>query len=316
MTLTHLYYKIEKKLILSKSVFDRKVIVMTKVKKNIKKIIAVIMCVAVIGVMFAGCSSSGEASEITDKTMLIAYTDEVEPFLTKDKNGKLTGFDVDLFKKIYDNVKNDTKNYEFVKVDKDYRVGEDTAYTSKDGTEYIAYTMIGAVQKDTGSVNEDYSFTKDIITNRIITVTKSGNNISDYNDIAGKKLGFVGKNSKAALDENFAVRDGAKSLKEYPTIKQALADLDGGKIDAVVTDEFSFMPLETASNYQVLDGNLGKTSYAFMFKKGDWVVDNWNEAIYELKSPDYNDKDEFTPMVEKYFGYNASSFDYVPSNTK
>ena len=53
-----------------------------------------------------------------------------------------------------------------------------------------------------------------------------------------------------------------------------------------------------------------------MFKKGDWVVDNWNEAIYELKSPDYNDKDEFTPMVEKYFGYNASSFDYVPSKTK
>ena len=85
----HLYYKIEKKLILSKSVFDRKVIVMTKVKKNIKKIIAVIMCVAVIGVMFAGCSSSGEASEITDKTMLIAYTDEVEPFLTKGKDGKL-----------------------------------------------------------------------------------------------------------------------------------------------------------------------------------------------------------------------------------
>ena len=52
------------------------------------------------------------------------------------------------------------------------------------------------------------------------------------------------------------------------------------------------------------------------FKKGDWVVDNWNEAIYELKSPDYNDKDEFTPMVEKYFGYNASSFDFVPSKTK
>ena len=42
-----------------------------------------------------------------------------------------------------------------------------------------------------------------------------------------------------------------------------------------------------------------------MFKKGDWVVENWNEAIYELKSPDYNDKDEFTPMVEKYFGYKA-----------
>ena len=289
---------------------------MTKPKNNFKKILSIIMCIALISVMFAGCSSGGEASEITDKTMLIAYTDEVEPFLTKGKDGKLTGFDVDLFEKIYENVKNDTKNYEFVKVDKDYKVGDDTAYTDKDGNEYIAYTMIGAVKKDVGSVNEDYSFTKDIITDRVITVTKSGNNISDYGDIEGKKLGVVTENAKTALDDNFAIRDAAKSVDEYATVEQALADLDGGKIDAVITDEFSFMPLENSSNYQVLDGSLGKTSYAFMFKKGDWVVDNWNEAIYELKSPDYNDKDEFTPMVEKYFGYNASSFDYVPSNTK
>ena len=51
--------------------------------------------------------------------------------------------------------------------------------------------MIGAVQKNVGSVNEDFSFTNDIITNRIITVTKSGNNISDYNDLSGKKLAVV-----------------------------------------------------------------------------------------------------------------------------
>ena len=102
----------------------------------------------------------------------------------------------------------------------------------------------------------------------------------------------------------------------YPTIEDALAALDNGSVDAVITDEFNFSPLENAEKYQVLNGELDKISYAFMFKKGDWVVENWNEAIYELKSPDYNDKDEFTPMVEKYFGYNASSFDYVPSKTK
>ena len=142
---------------------------MVNTKKNIKKIFAFLLCIAVIGCVFAGCSKSGEADEITDKTMLIAYTEEVEPFLYKDKNGKLTGFDVDLFEKIYDNVKNDTKNYKFVKVDKDYKVGDDIAYTDKKGTEYIAYTMIGAVQKNVGSVNEDFSFTDDIITNKIIT---------------------------------------------------------------------------------------------------------------------------------------------------
>ena len=283
--------------------------------KIFKKIFASALCLMLIVSVFAGCSKAGEADKITDKTMLIAYTDEVEPFLYKDKNGKLTGFDVDLFKKIYDNVKNDTKNYEFVKVDKDYKVGDDVAYTDKNGNEYIAYTMIGAVKKNVGSVNEDFSFTNDIITDRIITVTKSGNNISDYNDLSGKKLAVVTDIAKAALDKNATIKNNNKNLV-YHTIEDAVAALDRGSVDAVVTDEFSFSPLETAEKYQVLNGSLDEISYAFMFKKGDWVVDNWNEAIYELKSPEYNDKDEFTPMVEKYFGYNASSFNYVPSKTK
>lgn len=283
--------------------------------KVFKKIFAIALCGILIASAFAGCSKSGEADKITDKTMLIAYTDEVEPFLYKDKNGKLAGFDVDLFKKIYDNVKNDTKDYKFVKVDKDYKVGDDIAYTNKDGDEFIAYTMIGAIQKNVGSVNEDFSFTNDIITNRIITVTKSGNNISDYNDLSGKKLAVVTDIAKAALDKNSTIKNNNKNTL-YPTIEDALSALDNGSVDAVITDEFNFSPLKNAEKYQVLNGELDKISYAFMFKKGDWVVDNWNEAIYELKSPDYNDKDEFTPMVEKYFGYNASSFDYVPSKTK
>lgn len=283
--------------------------------KIFKKIFASALCLMLIVSVFAGCSKAGEADKITDKTMLIAYTDEVEPFLYKDKNGKLTGFDVDLFKKIYDNVKNDTKNYEFIKVDKDYKVGDDVAYTDKNGNEYIAYTMIGAVKKNVGSVNEDFSFTNDIITDRIITVTKSGNNISDYNDLSGKKLAVVTDIAKTALDKNATIKNNNKNIV-YPTIEDAVAALDRGSVDAVVTDEFSFSPLETAEKYQVLNGSLDEISYAFMFKKGDWVVDNWNEAIYELKSPEYNDKDEFTPMVEKYFGYNASSFNYVPSKTK
>ncbi len=283
--------------------------------KVFKKIFAIALCGILIASAFAGCSKSGEADKITDKTMLIAYTDEVEPFLYKGKNGKLAGFDIDLFKKIYDNVKNDTKNYEFVKVDKDYKVGDDVAYTNKDGDEFIAYTMIGAVQKNVDSVNEDFSFTNDIITNRIITVTKSGNNISDYNDLSGKKLAVVTDIAKAALDKNSTIKNNNKNTL-YPTIEDALSALDNGSVDAVITDEFNFSPLENAEKYQVLNGELDKISYAFMFKKGDWVVENWNEAIYELKSPDYNDKDEFTPMVEKYFGYNASSFDYIPSKTK
>ena len=41
---------------------------------------------------------------------------------------------------------------------------------------------------------------------------------------------------------------------------------------------------------------------------------DFNEALLELKDPKYNDKDEFTPIVEQYFGYNASNFSYIPAD--
>ncbi len=280
--------------------------------KNFKKAISVLLCVLFVGSCFAGCSSSDKADEITDKTMLIAYTEENEPFIYTDKNGNLTGFDVEIFEKIFDDIKNEAKNYKFVKVEEGYRVGEDPAYIDDDGNEYIAYVMIGGVQKNVGTFNEDFTFSDDIIDNRIITVTAKGAKIASYADLDGLTAGVVTKQAEAALDKNAAIKSSLKAVKAYKDIKSALADLDAGKINAVVVDEFSFNVLENKDSYSVLNGELDTLSYVYAFKKYDWYVEAINEAVYELQSPDYNDKDEFTPIVEKYFGYDASSFDYTP----
>ncbi len=277
-----------------------------------KKTLCVFLSLMFVAGCFAGCSSSGEAGEITDETMLIAYAEENAPFIYTDENGKLTGFDVDLMKAIFDDVKNDYKDYEFVKVDADYRVGEDTAYTDGDGNEYIAYVMVGGLQKDTGSFNKDFTFTESIIDNRIITVSSQGSKIATYRDLKGKNAGVVTQQAMTALDSNSTIKNNCKSVKEYEDIASALKDLGAGKIDAVVTDEFSFNVIGNKDDYVVLDGELDTISYVYSFKKYDWYADAVNEAIYELKSPEYNDADEFTPIVEKYFGYNASSFNYEP----
>ena len=280
--------------------------------KKLTKALSVLLCALFIGSCFAGCSSSGNADEITDKTMLIAYTEENKPFIYTDENGKLTGFDVEVFEKIFDDIKNEAKNYKFVKVDEGYRVGEDPAYIDDDGNEYIAYVMIGGVQKNVGTFNEDFTFSDDIIDNRIITVTAKGAKIADYTDLEGKTAGVVTKQAEAALEKNAAIKGSLKSVKTYKDIKSALADLDAGKINVVVVDEFSFNVLDNKDSYTVLNGELDTLSYVYAFKKYDWYVEAINEAVYELQSPDYNDKDEFTPIVEKYFGYDASSFDYAP----
>lgn len=282
---------------------------------KIKKLFSVVLCTLLLGSMFAGCSGSGSkmADTITDETLLIAYTQSNAPFFEISEDGKTaSGFEAEIIEKIFDSIKDECKNYKYVKVEEGYRLGEDAAYTDENGKEYIAYIAVGGVQKNSGTHNEDYSFTNSTISNRILTVTKKDSQITDYAKLSGAKVGVVGAQAKAALEKHTAIAGSCKSITDYTDAKAALADLDAGKLDAVVTDEFSYRTLDGTASYTELPGQLDTIEYGFATAKYDRLKEAVNEAIYELKDPKYNDTDEFTPIVEKYFGYNASSFDYVP----
>lgn len=284
--------------------------------KFMKKTAAIILCAVFIVLCFAGCSTAQQAEEITDETLLVAYTAEKKPFIYTDDEGKFAGFDVDLIDKIFKNVKNDYKNYKFVQVDEDYNLGEDAAYTDEEGNDYIAYVMVGGIAKNEGTFNKNHTFTKDIIDNRVIAVTAQNSNIHTYADLSGAKAGVVSDTAMTALDKNSTIKSGMVSVQSFNTAADALAALNSGNIDVLVIDEFNFNVAEGKDNFTVLDGELDTISYVYSFKKWDWYDEAFNEAIYELKSPDYNDADEFTPIVEKHFGYNASNFNYEPPKTK
>lgn len=284
--------------------------------KFMKKTAAIILCAVLVMLCLAGCSTAQQAQEITEDTLLVAYTAENKPFIYTDDEGNLAGFDVDIMQEIFENVKNDYKNYKFIQVDEDYNLGEDTAYTDADGNDYIAYVMVGGIAKNEGTFNKNHTFTKDIIDNRVIAVTAQNSGINTYADLAGAKVGVVSDTAKAALDKNAAIKHGMASVQNLNNAADAFAALNAGSIDVLIIDEFSFNVAEGKDNYKVLDNELDTISYVYAFKKWDWYDEAFNEAIYELKSPDYNDADEFTPIVEKHFGYNASNFNYEPPKTK
>lgn len=280
--------------------------------KKLKKLLAVVLCLITVVLCFAGCSKSGEAEEITARTLLVAYTQECEPFIY-EKDGALVGFDVEVVEKIFDSVKNDFTNYKFVKVEPDYRIGEDAYCVDKDGKECIAYVMVGGVQKNVGDINERFTFSQDIINNKVIAITSDGNAVTNYTDINGKDIGVINGVAATALDKHSAIKNGAKSVVQYDAndVAKAVADLQAGTIKALVIDEFNYYTAEINRDVlTVLDGEMENISYVYAFKKYDWYVDAFNEAINELQDPSYNDADEFTPIVEKYFGYNASNFSY------
>lgn len=278
--------------------------------KIFKKGLSLFLAAVSILLCFSGCSKPETTDVITDKTMLIAYTRENAPFVYTNEDGELDGFDVSVFKKIFKDIKNDYENYYFIMVDEDYRVGEDVAYTDEEGNEYIAYVMIGGIARNTGSLNKDVTFSENVIDNRVITITNQDSAIKTYADLAGARVGVVTDTAMTALDKNTVIKNGMKSVNQYENAEEALADLTGGKLDAVVIDEFTFNVNENKDSFAVLGGELDKISYAYAFKKNDWWADSINEAVFELKSEEYNDADELTPIVEEYFGYNASNFDY------
>lgn len=277
--------------------------------KSIKKIIAVLLAVMLAAVLFAGCSKTdSQATQITKNTMLIAYTEENAPFFYTDENGNLAGFDVELIENIFDNIKNEYKDYAFVQVEEGYVLNEDIAYTDESGNEFSAIIMCGGTHKNVGTANEDVVWSENIIENNIITVVAPDSAITSYNNIAGAKVGVVSAAAAAALDMNATIKNSLASVTEYATAEEAFAALNSGAIDAVVIDDFSYRAWfdPTGSAIQpgtVLPGVLDTIEYAFEFAPSNNYSSAFNEAVKEMLSEDYGDGDTLTPIVEKHFGY-------------
>ena len=273
-----------------------------------KKLIAVLLAVLFVAAAFSGCSSN-KKEKFSDETLIIGYTEALEPFLSVDENGKATGFDAELFKAIFDDVKGDLKSFRFEKVDEGYMLEDDGGFFDSTGKEYSAGLLMGGVSKNRGTFNEDYSFTEPIITNRIIAVTAKDSERKTFAEFKGAKVVVLSDNAKTAFEKNAAISSVCKSITEEKDIETSLSYLEFGKADILVTDEFSFNKSDRAKNYTVMENELDTIEYVIACAKYSGWKDSINEAIKELKDEEYGDGDGFTPLVEKYFGYNASSFE-------
>ena len=81
-------------------------------KKSVKKIISVLLCVVLIAACFAGCSSS-DNEKYSDTSLIIGYVPDSSPFITVGKDGKVGGFEADVIEKIFKSIKGDFKSYDF-----------------------------------------------------------------------------------------------------------------------------------------------------------------------------------------------------------
>ncbi len=282
--------------------------------KTFKKICSLFLCVLLVTVLFSSCSSSDKVtSEITDDTLIFAYTEENPPFLYTDEEGNMAGFEVDLINATFDSFKGDYSDYAFVKVDEGYVLDEDICYTDNEGNEYSALIYCGGFTKNTGTADEDYDWSSNILENDVVTIVPVGSDIESYSNVVNHKAAVLSGAALTALDKNTAVENSLKSYDVYDNADDAFNALDSGDADMLIIDEFSLYAYEgyTTENYTVLSGILDSTEYAFAFSRSEDYASSFNEAVKEMLSPDYNDGDTLTPLVEEYFGDSSLCiFDY------
>lgn len=280
--------------------------------KMAKRILSVLLSAALIACLFAGCSGNTDNS-LSDTTLIIGYTEEMEPFITNVKDGNAEGFIPALWEKIFDDVRGDLKAYRFEQVEEGYMLEDDGGFTDDNGNVYSAGLLMGAVSKNSGTFNKEYSFTEPIITNRIIAVTAKDSAIKSWSDFDGARVVATSDTARAAFERNTALSDVCKALTDAKQVEAGLGVIDAGLADVVITDEISFNNYEKKDNYVVLEHELDTIEYVIACAKYSGWKDSINTAIYELQSDQYNDADEFTPLVEEYFGYDASEFNYQPA---
>lgn len=283
--------------------------------KKTKRIVAILLAFVLIACCFAGCSSK-ETTKFNDQTLIIGYTEDCAPFLEVDQDGKGTGFIAELWENIFPGIKGDLTDYRFEKIDEGYELEKDGGFFNDgDETEYSAGLLMGAVSRNHGTFNEDYSFCEPIISNRIIAVTTKDSKIKSFADFDGAKVITMNGVATDSFQKHTALSSVSKS-KATDSLEQALEELDNAKADVLIVDELTFMPNEKASNYTILDNELDTIEYVIACAKYSGWKNSINEAIREQQSVDYTGGDTFTPLVEKYFGYNASSFVYETEGDK
>lgn len=250
---------------------------MMKHSKLFKVVSLIAVSVLTMGLL-AGCGSS------KDSNVLVMGTNaEFEPFEYYEGT-EIVGFDVEVAKAIAE------------KMGKELKM-EDMAFDSlllALGSSKVDFVIAGLTVDDERKQQAD--FTQTYFKSKQVIIVKADNTeINTVDNLVGKKvgvqLGTTGDIASSAVEGVEVIR--------LDKGTQAIADLQNGKVDAVVIDEEPAKKMIAGKDdLKIVEAPFVEEEYAIAVKKGDQaLVDEINKALDELKS-----SGEYDAIYEKYFG--------------
>jgi cystine transport system substrate-binding protein len=270
-----------------------------------KRIILITAIITVLSIVFSGCSVSNQtaanqqANDVKPQNLLeqvkadgkIRFGTEgtYAPFTFHDKDGKLTGFDVEIAEEISKRL---GVKAEFMETK------WDGIFAGLDAKRFDAIINEVAIREDR---LEKYDFSDSyIVSKAVLIVNDENSDIKAFEDLKGKKSG-------QSLTSNLS--DIAKSFKaevvQVDGFNQSIDLLASKRIDATINDSLSFLDFKKQRPdvpIKLVDQMDTKDQMGIMFNKGNKeLVDAVNKVLNEMKADG-----TYLKISEKWFGEDVS----------
>ncbi len=283
---------------------------MFRERKNSRFIASVVVgiCCVALALSMVGCSggsssssdskssTSGDSSSSSSATKLIVGFDNSYPpygFVADD--GSYTGFDLDLAKKVADNL-----GWEIELSAIDWSAKDALLESGSINCIWNGFTMEGREGK--------YAFTEPYMLNQQVIVVAKDSGITDVGELSGKTV--LTQADSAALEvlqgDQKALADTFGSLDTIADYNNAFMQLEAGQVDAVACD-LSIAQYQLSANpdkFVKMADALSSENYAVGFKndsEGQKMADQVTEQLRAL----YNDG-TVKELCDKYSEYGLS----------
>lgn len=261
-----------------------------------KKILSILLSALVVGSVFVGCGKGDnkveDKKEVSvlqrvkdNKVIKVGLEDTYPPMEFRNEKNELVGFDIDLSDEI------------------GKRLGVKVEYVMTEFGGLIMSLNSNKIDMSASAISitderkKEVEFTKPYVNSGQALVVKKGNtSIKDEKDLNGKtvgaQLGTTGEQAAKKIQ-------GVKEVKAYDKVPQVFQDLDIGRIDAVIVDEFvGRYYLSKQKDKSEVVKSLEQEPIGIAFKKGEKELQEEVQKIIDEMVKDGT----MSKISEKWFG--------------
>lgn len=271
--------------------------------KKVWKFIFIMLVGGSLVSLLSGCGNSSKSASSQpsswqtikkNKKVVIGLDDSFVPMGFRQKNGQLSGYDIDLAKAVF-------KQYG-VKVD------FQTIDWSMNVTELRNQTidLIWNGLTITDERKKALTFSEPYLVNQQVLVVKKSSGITSVKEMTGKDLGAQSGSSGAQdIDDHPSIlKDRIKNNSPvlYDSFNNAFIDLNANRIQGLLIDSvyanYYIQHMANSKDYRVITSGMPNEQFAVGIKKGNYEVKNKiDSAINRLRK-----NGELKRINQKWFG--------------